>query len=172
MQLSGKLAKFADEKCYYNIVENKEVSNESDSKDIAWKKRISTLQSTPTKMTAAIRNILISSIASAQKAHLKEVTNELRSCLKLFRPNAAYAAKSAALDVLEKFGGLEVIDDGEASLDDNDVSMTDDAEGELLYSSGILSDEAVSLLCHFGADNDLDREEWLESVNSCKTLSR
>lgn len=173
MKLSGKLVKYTDEKYFGAEIENSTSDEDQLQLQQTWKKQIYSLNSIPTSKTALIRDILISAIASARAAHLKDVTHELRSSLKLFRPNAAGASKVAALAVLEQHGGYEIIDEDEATLEiDEEKSMTDASLDEHSNSLNMLSDEAIFLSCHLEEEDEVDRDEWIESVKACKTLSR
>ena len=167
MEFSGKQLYFKERKNVGGIVQA-----ESDDQQYTWKKKIYSLRSIPIQKSLSIRKVLISAIASAGKAHLVEIANELRSSLKLLRKQSGGETIDTALETLEKHGGYEVANEDYADMEvDDDGSVTDVIVDDEETTSGMLSEEATILDYHFD-DYAIDRDEWRQSVLSCKTLSR
>jgi len=141
----------------------------------AWKKKINSLKFIPTKRASAIREVLISAILIARKGNLEDVLLDLRSALNLHRPGAAGRARQMALSVLEKYGGFDVVENGDELLEDEDTIMDSDDEkddDEPLENISYLCGEAMMLVGCLEGDNNADRVDWRDAVNDCKIISR
>eukprot|EP00568_Trieres_chinensis_P005265 CAMPEP_0183304010 /NCGR_PEP_ID=MMETSP0160_2-20130417/9249_1 /TAXON_ID=2839 ORGANISM="Odontella Sinensis, Strain Grunow 1884" /NCGR_SAMPLE_ID=MMETSP0160_2 /ASSEMBLY_ACC=CAM_ASM_000250 /LENGTH=341 /DNA_ID=CAMNT_0025466995 /DNA_START=3 /DNA_END=1028 /DNA_ORIENTATION=+ len=140
-----------------------------------WKKMIHRLEKIPTGRWGAIREILISAISIARKAHLNEVVKELRSALLLHRPSAAGAAKASALEILSKHGGYEMSDDESEDFDPEsdmmEVSGTSSESGTEEIPT-LLCSEAMMMSGCLDGDDNADRVDWADAVKTCRTLSR
>lgn len=141
-----------------------ERSRQEQKEKLAWKKKIHCLRNIDTKRSGQIREVVVEAITAARKAHLHGVVVKLRSALLLHRPMAAGECKSAALAVLDSHGG----DYQEDS--DSDESDVDTVEEESAPS--LLPLEAMMITGSLAGDDNADRVDWIDGVNSCKTLSR
>ena len=142
----------------------------------AWKKKIFSLHSIPTKRNAAIRDTLITAIAIARKGNLTDVLDDLRSALKLHRPGGAGRARSTALSLLDKYGGYEKDAQGEDELSEKDDYLVEGKPDENDQANpsevSFLSSDAMMLSGSLDGNNYADRGDWKEVVMGCKTLSR
>jgi len=145
---------------------------------MAWKKKIFSLNSIPTKRAGAIRDILISAIAIARKGDLSDVVEDLRSALKLHRPGAAGRAKTEAMALLEKYGGYkkgEAKENVESLESENDLSDTESLSDKVESTPLSLTfrcAEAMMLSGSLSGDSHADRMDWKDAVMGCKTVSR
>lgn len=130
----------------------------------AWKRQISRLEDTPTQRSAKIRELLVSAISDARKAHQPDVVGELRAALLMFHPGAANQCKIAALEVLERHGGYDGPDDEEFE----EEAAVADEEGV----PSVVSAEASILGSSLAGSEDSSRHDWILAVKSCKTISR
>ena len=143
---------------------------------LAWKKKINSLATIPTKRAAAVRDVIIAAIAIARRANLTDVMTDLRSALQLHRPMAAGAAKVRALEVLANHGGYEKPDDEESGSEDEmevevDQPGMERKEEEAAKIESLLCGDAMMLFGSLGGDDDADRVDWKDAVKTCKTLS-
>jgi len=145
---------------------------------IAWKKKLFSLYSIPTKRVGAIREVLISAIAIARKGDLLDILHDLRAALALHRPGGAGRARTSALALLEKHGGYEKeADQEEGETSNSDDDLTDDESLSMKDDStqnnvSFLCAEAMMLTGSLDGDNQADRVDWKNAVTKCKTLSR
>lgn len=133
----------------------------------AWKKIVHKLRQTPAKKHSQIRELLVSAIGAARKAHVPQVVAQLRAALLLYHPNAASDCKVAAIKVLEANGGWDEEDDEES---DDEGDGNEDPQEEAAPS--VLSAEAAFLRSSLGGSEDASREDWVGLVKSVKTISR
>ena len=135
---------------------------------MAWKKKVYKLRSIPNQTTGTIRTILISAIESARRANLIEITNELRSSLKLIRPDSGKNAKKEARLTLDRHGGYKSTDLEDANMDnDDEVSIT-----EIYQKCDNSPKVGAKMLLYCLEHASFDRDEWRETVKASKTLSR
>ncbi len=155
--------------------EEQKAEEKSEKYHLAWKKKVYSLHHIPTKRASAIREVLISAVAIARKGNLEEVLQDLRDALLLHRPGAAGRARQMALSILEKYGGIEIVDDGDEYLEaEDDIVDSDDEkddEDSSKYDS-YLCTEAMMITGCLEGDSNADRVDWREAVMGCKTLSR
>jgi linker histone H1 and H5 family/Williams-Beuren syndrome DDT (WSD), D-TOX E motif len=142
-----------------------------------WKKLVNRIRKTPTKASSRIRELLMSAIAAARKAHVPEVVGHLKLALLLHNPKTASECKAAAVNVLEQYGGYNEEDDDGADTDeegDIEAAPTSIAMGEStpVEVLSVLSAEAATLNSSLDGTLDATRNDWIEAVKSCKTLSR
>jgi Williams-Beuren syndrome DDT (WSD), D-TOX E motif len=153
----------------------------------AWKKIIHRLRKTPTKRHVQIRQLVVSAITSARQAHLPEVVASLRAALLLYHPQAAFDCKAAAIKLLVSHGdyngGADGDDDDADDVGDDNVNNEDrtattanntsnnsnDQEDDL---PSVLCTEAAMLRSSLDGSDDASRLDWIETVKSCKTISR
>jgi len=160
------------------ISSEKRASEKAEKAQLAWKKKLFSLNSIPTKRVGAIREVLISAIAIARKGNLLDILKDLREALTLHRPSGAGRARTSALALLEKHGGYEKGEDqDEDETSDSDDDLTDDEsfsakDDSTPNSVSFLCAEAMMLTGSLGGDNQADRVDWKDSVMKCKTLSR
>lgn len=160
------------------ISSKKRASEKAEKAQLAWKKKLFSLNKIPTKRVSAIREVLISAIAIARKGNLLDILKDLREALTLHRPSGAGRARTAALSLLEKHGGYEKGEDhDEDETSDSDDDLTDDEslsakDDSTQNSVSFLCAEAMMLTGSLGGDNQADRVDWKDSVMKCKTLSR
>lgn len=163
------------------------ISNDSDSgkaeaqrlerAHYSWKRKIYSLHAITPRRAGPIRDVLVSAIAIARKGNLTGVLEDLRECLKIHRPGAGGRARTAALNLLQKYG-FELRDDDEDEVEDEEESMsevasiqdatTDTEEQEATF----LSPEAMMLSGSLEGDDQADRVDWKDAVATCKTVSR
>lgn len=143
-----------------------ERSRQEQKEKVAWKKTIHCLRNVDTKRSGQIREVVVEAITAARKAHLHGVVVKLRSALLLHRPMAAGECKSAALAVLDSHGGYYQEDS------DSDESDADEDIVEEESTPSLLPLEAMMITGNLAGDDHADRFDWIEGVNSCKTLSR
>jgi linker histone H1 and H5 family/Williams-Beuren syndrome DDT (WSD), D-TOX E motif len=134
----------------------------------SWKKQVYKIRLTPAKKHSQIRELLVSAISAARKAHLSQVVAELRAALLLYHPTAASECKVAAIKVLEATGDYDVNEDEEESDDEADATNEDQDES----APSVLSAEAAILRSSLGGSDDARREDWVSIVKSAKTISR
>ncbi|KAL7566249.1 hypothetical protein ACA910_011311 [Epithemia clementina (nom. ined.)] len=136
--------------------------------DLAWKRELHRLRSTPARQHVKVRERLVNAISLARKANAAEAVAGLRAALLLFHPNAASDSRKAGISVLEAhgdFSGPELDDDG-----GDDEGNDEKIEQEEVMS--VLSAEAALLTGCLGRSDEATRADWIELVKSCKTLSR
>lgn len=152
--------------------DQEDAAKEREIIELAWKKKISSLANIPTKKSSLIRDIIIAAIAIARKAHLNDVLEDLRSALMLHRPTAAAAAKQQALEVLAKYGGYDGDDDDSDDDDDMDIDTEGpQKEEEEAKVETLLCGDANMIFASIKDDDDAERQEWIDGVKRCKTLS-
>jgi len=163
------------------------ISNDSDSgkaeaqrlerAHYSWKRKIYSLHSITPRRAGPIRDVLVSAIAIARKGNLTGVLEDLRECLKIHRPGAGGRARTAALNLLQKYG-FELRDDDEDEVEEEEESMsevgsiqdaTNDTEEQ---EATFLSPEAMMLSGSLEGDDQADRVDWKDAVATCKTVSR
>ena len=146
-------------------------TDEADSENREWKKLIHRVGQTMTRKHVMIRDLVISAIAAARKAHLPQVVAKLRAALLQYHSSAAGECKAAALSVLAEYGGY--IDD-EADSDDEDENegREEAVEEEQEAIPSVVCAEAAFLASSLDGSVDLSRNDWIEAVKSCKTMSR
>lgn len=155
--------------------EEQKAEEKSEKYHLAWKKKVYSLHHIPTKRASTIREVLISAVAIARKGNLEEVLHDLRDALLLHRPGAAGRARQMALSILEKYGGIEIVDDGDEYLEAEDDIVDPDDEKDDEDSSkydSYLCTEAMMITGCLEGDSNADRVDWREAVMGCKTLSR
>jgi len=138
---------------------------------LAWKKRVHSLRSIPTRRPTHIRETVVQAIAAARKAHLGPIVAKLRSALLLYRADAAGECKRAALCVLEENGDYEFDDEDTDEEDEEDGKETSSEEDKPQDQSNLCF-EAVAMLGSLGDDGNATRNDWIEAVKKCKTISR
>lgn len=140
---------------------------------VEWKKKINRLANLPTKKSSIIRDIIIAAIAIARKGHLNDVLIDLRSALMLHRPMAAGAAKQKALEVLAKYGGYDGDDDESDDEDEMEVEADEsqEQEKEVAKVETLLCGDATMIFASIKDNDDAERQEWIDGVKHCKTLS-
>ena len=120
-----------------------------------------------------IREIIISAMAIARKAHLNEILKELRSALLLHRPSAGAEAKAAALKVLAKHGGYTPADeDSDSDIEMTEIGLSSKEDETDSNIESLLCNEAVMMTGCLNGNENADRADWTDLLKSCKTLSR
>lgn len=137
---------------------------------LAWKKILHKLRQTPSRKHVQVREILVSAIAAARKAHVPHVVAELRAALLLYHPNAANDCKLAAIQVLVANG--DFVPSNTEDDDSDDEGGNDDAPVEDAVANSVICAEAATLRGCLGGSEDASREDWVALVKSTKTLSR
>lgn len=145
---------------------------------LAWKKKIYSLNSVTPRQSGVIREVIISAIAIARKAGLShEVINDLRASLSLHRPGAGGRARTAALNLLEKYPYTpisskedeeELSETEDESVTDTESQVADDGKKEDTF----LAAEAMMLSGSLEGDQFADRVDWKDAVATCQTISR
>jgi len=143
-----------------------------------WKVKINALRRLPSTRYGLIRDIIVAAITVARKSHLNQVAAELKSALQLLHPQAAGEARSAAIQVLEKYGGYDGSDDEDDDVDFNelaaanasDVNVDDEADGSEMAS--LLCDEVRMISGSVGGDEFADKSDWSDAIKYCKSVSR
>lgn len=163
-----------------------EMEGSSDDEDDAepnsgrncWKVKINALRRLPTTRYGLIRDIIVAAISVARKSHLNQVAVDLKAALQLLRPSAAGEAKSAAIQVLEKYGGYEGSDDEDADVDFDELAAAANAgdanvdeEAEAIVAS-LLCDEVRMINGSVGGDGFSDKSDWSDAIKDCKSVSR
>jgi PWWP domain len=175
--LATKDADLADDNMSIESADNESNRERLES---VWKKLVHKLRQIPARRHSKIREVLVEAISAARKAHLHQVTTELRTALLLFRPNAPNDCKLAAIKVLVFHGDYEATGDdvnvnnedsddegeGDPTNKNNDDLPTDD------LAPSVLSAEAAILRSSLGGSDDARREDWVGMVKSVKTISR
>lgn len=138
-----------------------------------WKRKINALKQIPTAKYAIVRDIIVAAITVARKSHLNQVAADLKVTLQLYRPHAAGEAKTAALQVLEKYGGYE--EENEDDMDLVEIAATGGdktgEEAEITFSS-FLCDEINMMTGSIGGNEDADQCDWSDVLKACKSISR
>jgi len=158
-------------------------SDEEDNRELhkrrnCWKIKINALRRLPSTRYGLIRDIIVAAITVARKSHLNQVAAELKAALQLLRPGAASEAKSAATQVLEKYGGYEGSDDEDEDVDFDelaaanagDANVEDKADGAEIAS--LLCDEVRMISGSVGGDDFADKSDWSDAIKDCKSVSR
>lgn len=143
-----------------------------------WKIKINALKRAPTGRYGLIRDIIIAAITVARKSHLNQVAAELKQALQLWRPSSAGEARSAAIKVLEKYGGYDGSDDDKEDVDfdelaaanTGDTKADDEADGAEIAS--LLCDEFRMISGSIGGDEFADKSDWKDAIKDCKSVSR
>ena len=103
---------------------------------------------------------------------MNQVAADLKVALQLHRPQAAGEAKTAALGVLEKYGGYEDEDD------DMDLDALAAVGGEKTGDeieqtvSSFLCDEVTMMTGSIGGNEDADKCDWRDVLKTCRSISR
>lgn len=140
-----------------------------------WKIKINALHRIPKYRYGLIRDIIIAAITVARKSHLNQVAAELKTALQLYRPHAGWEARSAAIRVLEKYGGYEGSDDDDddfdelAAVDTVEPNSTDTDGAEI---ASLLCDELRMIYGSLGGDDFADTTDWNDTIKDCKSVSR
>mmetsp|Transcript_9177 Transcript_9177/g.13279 ORF Transcript_9177/g.13279 Transcript_9177/m.13279 type:complete len:539 (-) Transcript_9177:783-2399(-) len=140
-----------------------------------WKTLIEKLNRIDTKKHAVVRHKMIDAITSARDAGQSKVVGELREALKKYRDGSAGAAKLAALEVLSRHGGIVSEKEPQEDMDTDDdlASVTASlSEGEDGRNESLLTEDAAALGACIDGSDDAGRDEWVEAVKNCKTISR
>jgi hypothetical protein len=96
----------------------------------------------------------------------------------LHRPQAAAEAKSAALRVLEKYGGYNESENEDDDMDLDEiaaVNVGDKKNGEEVEPtviSSFLCDEVTMMTGSIGGNQDADQYDWRDVLKTCKSISR
>ena len=141
---------------------------EKERLELAWKRLLHKIRETPTRRYVQIRELLVSAISAARKAHVPEVVAQLRAALLLHHPAAAGDCKNAAVKVLENFGDYDEEDDDYAEEEEE----AEDEINEKDEIPSVVSLEAAVLTSCFEGSEEASRSDWIESVKSVKTISR
>lgn len=161
-----------------NEISTEKSAKKAEKAQLAWKKKLFSLYSIPSKRAGAVREVLISAIAIARKGDLTDILQDLRLALTLHRPGGGGRARASALALLEKHGGYEKGEDqkeGEKSDSEDDWTDTEslsEKDDPILNSVSFLCAEAMMLTGSLEGDNHADRVDWKDAVTKCKTLSR
>jgi hypothetical protein len=140
--------------------------------DRQWKKLIYRIGQTMTRKHVMVRDLLLQALAAARKAHLPDVVARLRAALLQYHASAAGECKAAALRVLEDYGGYDEDDDDDSDDDDDDDDVEETAEDDQEVIPSVVCAEAAFLASSLGGSADASRNDWIEAVKSCKTVSR
>jgi len=100
---------------------------------------------------------------------------DLRDALRLHRPCGGGRARTAALNLLQKYGFEPREDDNDLSDDEDTPSETEsihDGKESEPQESSFLSAEAMVLTGSLEGDGTADRVDWKDAVSTCKTVSR
>lgn len=154
-----------------------EDDDEQKKRGQSWKIKINALNRVPTPKYTLIRDIIVAAITVARKAHLNQVAAELKAALQLYRPHAAAEAKTAAIAVLEKYGGYDGFSDEEEDVDFDELAAVDavdspDDEADDAAIASMLCSEAIMMAGSIGGDDDADPYDWSDAIKECKSLSR
>lgn len=131
-----------------------------------WKSKINALGQLPSNQHVHIHDIIVAAITASRKSHLNQVAAELKAALQMLRPQAAGKAKSAAIQVLEKYGG----NDGSGK-DGEDVDFDDSEEAEAIVTS-LLCEEVRMINGSVGGDDFADKSDWSTAIKNLKSLAR
>jgi len=130
-----------------------------------WKSKINALGQLPSNQHVHIHDIIVAAITASRKSHLNQVAAELKAALQMLRPQAAGKAKSAAIQVLEKYGG----NDGSGK-DGEDVDFDDSEEAEAIVTS-LLCEEVRMINGSVGGDDFADKSDWSTAIKNCKSTA-
>lgn len=174
LAMAEKDADLADDNMSTDSSEEDEVNKERLER--AWKKKIHKMRQIPAKKHVQTRELLVSAIAAARKAHLPEIVSKLRAALLLYHPNAAGETRQAAIEILETNGDY----DEDAYDDDSDSDDGEDDEDEDANEGGEKEEQQLSVVCaeagiirsSLGGSEEGSRSDWIAAVRSCKTVSR
>lgn len=174
-ELSGEKMAFeeADAPDETPASDDEEDKKDDNNRRECWKRKINALKQIPTVKYALIRDILVAAITVARKTHLNQVAADLKVALQLHRPQAAGEAKTAALGVLEKYGGYEDAEnDDDMNLDE--IAIVGEKTGDEVEQtvSSFLCDEVIMMTGSIGGNEDADQCDWRDVLNSCKSISR
>lgn len=152
--------------------QDEEEDNEANKEHLekAWKKIVHRIREMPSKRHVQIRDMLVSAIAAARKAHLPEIVAQLRSALLQYHPYAAGSCKTLAVKVLEEHGDYDPEEDDEES--DNEEEANDDTTMEIDQLPSMVAAEAAVCRSSLGGSLDARRKDWIDAVRECKSLSR
>lgn len=141
-----------------------------------WKIKINALKGLPPTRYGLIRDIIIAAITVARKNHLNQVAADLKTALQLLRPHAGGEGRSAAIQVLEKYGGYEAGDEDEdvdfdalATVNAVNANADDDTGAEI---ASLLCDEVRMISGSVGGDDFADKSDWIDAIKDCKSVSR
>ena len=169
---------FEEAERYADAHENDDDDDDEDEREkaeLGWKKKVYSLTNIPVKRAAIIRDVIISAIAIARKAHLQGPLEDLRAALAEHRPTGANKAKLMALEALERHGGY-VPDDDESDDEEDDDVMEIDNDGEdqgeqaMKKVETLLCDDANRIFASIKEEDNTSRDEWIEGVKACKHL--
>lgn len=164
--------------------ENEESSGEEEDQELntrrnCWKIKINALKRIPPSRYGLIRDIISAAITVARKAHLNQIAAELKTALQLLRPHAAGEARTAAQQILEKYGGYEGSDGEEEDVDFDELAATnpidanaEDEEQDGAELASFLCDEVRMISGSVGGDDFADKADWSDAIKDCKSVSR
>ncbi|CAB9501476.1 expressed unknown protein [Seminavis robusta] len=142
-------------------------------KKLAWRKLIHKLRNVPSKRHAVVKQILVDALAAARKANLKEVVGELKDALLEYHSTAAGACKTAALKVLDSHGGYDDSEDDDDEEDEDEEDQENEGDKKKNEVSSSLHLDAIIVNGSLDSNSeDVNHDDWVEYVKTCKTLSR
>ncbi|KAL7522817.1 hypothetical protein ACHAWX_007527 [Stephanocyclus meneghinianus] len=176
-ELSGEKMAFEEADAAEDLAASDDGAVEEIKRRQCWKRKINALKQIPSSRYGIIRDIIVAAVTVARKSHLNQVAAELKLALQLHRPQAAAEAKSAALGVLEKYGGYNEVENEDDDMDLDEIAAVNvgdkktSEEVEPVISS-FLCDEVTMMTGSIGGNQDADQYDWRDVLKTCKSISR
>ncbi|KAL7541018.1 hypothetical protein ACHAXR_010562 [Thalassiosira sp. AJA248-18] len=143
-----------------------------------WKIKINALRRLSSGRYGLIRDIIVAAITVARKSHLNQVAADLKAALQLLRPHAGGEARTAAIQVLDKYGGYDGSDDEDEDVDFDELAAANagdtnvDDEGDGAEIASLLCDEVRMISGSIGGDDFADKSDWSDAIKDCKSVAR